>query len=102
MQRNWIGRSEGSRIDFTLEPRADGRADSKSAVPCFTTRVDTIYGCTYRWFWRRNMPNCVKWLPGCPEEKAVLAYQDSVKTLTNIDRASETLEKTGTYSRDAM
>ena len=39
MQRNWIGRSEGSEIDFSL----DG-SDQKIRV--FTTRVDTIYGAT--------------------------------------------------------
>src|SRR5690349_10835164 len=40
MQRNWIGRSEGTLVDF----RVDGAADSSITV--FTTRVDTIYGAT--------------------------------------------------------
>ena len=40
MQRNWIGRSEGAEIDFALEGQAD-------PVRVFTTRVDTIFGCTY-------------------------------------------------------
>jgi leucyl-tRNA synthetase len=40
MQRNWIGRSEGTLVDFKLE----GATDSTIAV--FTTRVDTIYGAT--------------------------------------------------------
>ncbi|MBV9402071.1 MAG: leucine--tRNA ligase [Bryobacterales bacterium] len=39
MQRNWIGRSEGSEIDFTLE-------GSGEKIRVFTTRVDTIYGAT--------------------------------------------------------
>ncbi|HEY6347476.1 MAG TPA: leucine--tRNA ligase [Bryobacteraceae bacterium] len=39
MQRNWIGRSEGSEIDFAL-------ADSGEQIRVFTTRVDTIYGAT--------------------------------------------------------
>jgi len=43
MQRNWIGRSEGSLVDFQLEGNA-GPAGSKISV--FTTRVDTIYGAT--------------------------------------------------------
>jgi leucyl-tRNA synthetase len=43
MQRNWIGRSEGALIEFTLEGSA-GPAGSK--IPVFTTRVDTIYGAT--------------------------------------------------------
>jgi leucyl-tRNA synthetase len=40
MQRNWIGRSEGTEVDFSVE----GEADSKIRV--FTTRVDTIFGAT--------------------------------------------------------
>jgi len=43
MQRNWIGRSEGTLVDFQLEGNA-GAAGSKISV--FTTRVDTIYGAT--------------------------------------------------------
>jgi leucyl-tRNA synthetase len=39
MQRNWIGRSEGTLVDFQL----DGATDS---ITVFTTRVDTIYGAT--------------------------------------------------------
>lgn len=39
MQRNWIGRSEGTEVDFRLE-------DGKTAIKVFTTRVDTIYGAT--------------------------------------------------------
>jgi leucyl-tRNA synthetase len=39
MQRNWIGRSEGTEIDFGLE-----RGTEKIRV--FTTRVDTIFGAT--------------------------------------------------------
>ncbi len=39
MQRNWIGRSEGTEVDFTLE-------GSDEKVRVFTTRVDTIFGAT--------------------------------------------------------
>jgi leucyl-tRNA synthetase len=39
MQRNWIGRSEGTEIDFGLE-------DSSEKIRVFTTRVDTIFGAT--------------------------------------------------------
>jgi leucyl-tRNA synthetase len=39
MQRNWIGRSEGAEIDFTL-------AGTGEEIRVFTTRVDTIYGAT--------------------------------------------------------
>ncbi len=39
MQRNWIGRSDGADVDFVV-PGAE-------PIRVFTTRVDTIYGCTY-------------------------------------------------------
>ncbi len=43
MQRNWIGRSEGTLVDFKL----DGATDpANSTITVFTTRVDTIYGAT--------------------------------------------------------
>jgi leucyl-tRNA synthetase len=43
MQRNWIGRSEGALVDFTLE----GATGAPGAtITVFTTRVDTIYGAT--------------------------------------------------------
>jgi leucyl-tRNA synthetase len=43
MQRNWIGRSEGTLVDFKLDC-ASGPAGSSISV--FTTRVDTIFGAT--------------------------------------------------------
>jgi leucyl-tRNA synthetase len=43
MQRNWIGRSEGTLVDFKL----DGAPDpATSSIAVFTTRVDTIFGAT--------------------------------------------------------
>ncbi len=41
-------RSEGAQVRFKLQPRSpDGRADPCAEIACFTTRIDTIYGCTY-------------------------------------------------------
>lgn len=39
-QRNWIGRSEGAEVVFYI-------ADTEEEIRVFTTRLDTIYGCTY-------------------------------------------------------
>ncbi|MDQ1389886.1 MAG: leucyl-tRNA synthetase, partial [Acidobacteriaceae bacterium] len=43
MQRNWIGRSEGTLVDFKLDGPAGAAG---SAISVFTTRVDTIFGAT--------------------------------------------------------
>ena len=43
MQRNWIGRSEGTLVDFKLEGSA---GPAGSTISVFTTRVDTIFGAT--------------------------------------------------------
>ncbi|HTV09498.1 MAG TPA: leucine--tRNA ligase [Candidatus Aquilonibacter sp.] len=40
MQRNWIGRSEGTEVEFAVA------ADSAKKIAVFTTRVDTIFGAT--------------------------------------------------------
>ena len=42
MQRNWIGRSEGTEVDFFL----DEQGSEKTRIRVFTTRVDTIFGAT--------------------------------------------------------
>jgi leucyl-tRNA synthetase len=42
MQRNWIGRSEGTDVDFFL----DDQRIEKTRIRVFTTRVDTIFGAT--------------------------------------------------------
>jgi len=43
MQRNWIGRSEGTEVDFFLD---ESSAETKKRIRVFTTRVDTIFGAT--------------------------------------------------------
>ncbi|MFH1174251.1 MAG: leucine--tRNA ligase [archaeon] len=40
MQKNWIGKSHGTLVNFTLD-------DAKTALPVFTTRPDTLYGVTF-------------------------------------------------------
>ncbi len=41
-QRNWIGRSEGAEITFTVSGK-----DEAQAIRVFTTRPDTVFGATY-------------------------------------------------------
>jgi leucyl-tRNA synthetase len=49
MQRNWIGRSEGTLIDFAVERRGGKKEEGIEGgdkITVFTTRVDTIFGAT--------------------------------------------------------
>mgnify|MGYP002031372300 CR=1 FL=1 len=46
MQRNWIGRSEGSRVTFSVVRDGEETDKPEEALSVFTTRVDTIYGAT--------------------------------------------------------
>jgi len=47
MQRNWIGRSEGTEVDFFLEEKgAEKQGNEQTRIRVFTTRVDTIFGAT--------------------------------------------------------
>ncbi len=69
MQRNWIGRSEGAEIDFRV-------SETEQKIKVFTTRVDTIFGCTY--------------VVLAPETKLVEVLKDKI---TNYDEVSEYIEE---------
>ncbi len=87
MQRNWIGRSEGAEAVFNL-------ADTKEKVTVFTTRIDTILGCTYLVIAPEN--TLVASLKDKIENWAeVESYITSLKNITEIERTSASKEKTG-------
>ncbi len=87
MQRNWIGRSEGAEIDFALKG-----VDKKIKV--FTTRVDTIFGCTYVVLAPEN--NLVMELkPDIKNWSEVSNYIEECKNKTDLQRTDLNKEKTG-------
>lgn len=48
MQKNWIGKSHGTEIDFEIvKPITDNRQPTTEVWPVFTTRPDTIFGVTF-------------------------------------------------------
>jgi len=97
MQANWIGRSEGTRLDFELVPRDDGTPDPCPSVPCFTTRVDTIYGCTYM-VMAPEYPDLLTLVAGLPEEQSVRDFITATAGESTADRAADTLEKNGVFT----
>ena len=46
MQKNWIGRSEGAEVRFKLQATSY-RLQDRESIKVFTTRPDTLFGCTY-------------------------------------------------------
>ncbi len=97
MQQNWIGRSEGTLVDFALVPRADGKPDPARAVPCFTTRVDTIFGCTYMVV-APEFPGLADMVAGLPEEDMVRAFVARAHKVATAERAAEARDKTGVFT----
>jgi leucyl-tRNA synthetase len=97
MQDNWIGRSEGTLVDFPLVPRADGRTDPIRAVTCYTTRVDTIYGCTYMVL-APEYPPLRALVQGLPEQDRVLAFAREAAVESLVSRTSDEAEKRGIFT----
>ena len=97
MQKNWIGRSEGTRADFGLVPRDDGTQDEAASVPCFTTRVDTIYGCTYMVL-APEYPSLKAMVKGLDQEADVLAFIEASAGESKVDRTDDTKEKNGVFT----
>ena len=89
IQTNWIGRSEGSDIEFKI----DGK-DLSFRV--FTTRADTLLGVTYVVLApEQELVDIIT----TPEQKeAVEAYKDYARKASEIDRLSTTREKTGVFT----
>ncbi len=97
MQRNWIGRSEGAAVQFELAPRADGRPDPWQTIECFTTRVDTIYGCTYMVL-APEYPHLDALVAGLPEAEAVQRFAAEAARQTAMERTADTGEKQGVFT----
>ncbi len=92
MQRNWIGRSTGAEVDFTIESAPDQPAET---VTVFTTRPDTLYGATF-FVVAADSPLAGQLVT--PEQRAAFdAYLAQVRRLTDIERQSTDREKTGVF-----
>ncbi len=86
-QRNWIGKSEGAEIDFQIK-------DSEEKIKVFTTRPDTIFGATYVVLAPEH-PLLASDELAITNKEEVESYIKEAKNKTEIERTSETKEKTG-------
>ena len=91
MQRNWIGRSQGTEVVFKVET-----AGKVTDVTIFTTRVDTIFGVTFMVLAPESE---LTPLLTTPEQKAAVdEYLAYVGKKTERERISETKTVTGVFS----
>ncbi|MEV0492526.1 leucine--tRNA ligase [Streptomyces atratus] len=102
-QRNWIGRSEGARVDFPV----DGAGD----ITVFTTRQDTLFGATYmvlapeHELVERIIPAAWPegthpvWTGGhATPAEAVTAYRKQAAAKSDVERQAEAKDKTGVFT----
>jgi leucyl-tRNA synthetase len=87
MQRNWIGRSEGAQIDFKV-------TGSDHVIPTFTTRPDTVFGITYMVLAAEH-PLVHELVKGTQQEEAVMAFVETARGRSHIERTDDTREKEG-------
>ena len=91
MQRNWIGKSEGTEVVFNTICE-----DRQMPVTIFTTRVDTIFGVTFMVLAPES--ELVDQLTSSGQKEAVEAYLKEVRKKTERERISETKSVSGVFS----
>ena len=90
MQRNWIGKSDGVEISFSL--KGSGRK-----IKCFTTRVDTIFGATFialSW----NHPLINELIVESPNKDKIKAFIEKVKNQPLSARMMDSFAKIGIFT----
>jgi len=79
-QRNWIGRSEGTEVEFSV-------ADSDVKFTIFTTRADTMFGVTFMVLAPES--DYVAQVTTDGQKKEVEEYLEYVKKRTELERMSD-------------
>ena len=90
MQTHWIGRSEGTNINFSVE-------NSDKVISVFTTRPDTIFGCTYMALPPEH-PYIVEWLKETDPSSPLHTFCKKVVNLDKMERTSDETTKEGMFS----
>ncbi|RYG32147.1 leucine--tRNA ligase, partial [bacterium] len=87
LQKNWIGRSEGAEVDFTI----DGKT-----VTVFTTRPDTLFGATYMVLAPEHP--FVPEITTAEQKDAVETYQKAISSKSDMDRGDLNKDKSGVFT----
>ncbi len=89
MQKNWIGRSKGANIDFSI-------VDFKSIIRVFTTRPDTIFGSTFVTLSPEH-PLCEELCKNTKWEQGWIELRDECSKLSEFERINMLKEKKGVF-----
>lgn len=98
MQTNWIGRSEGAEVDFTLcDAEGDPIPGDEGKITVFTTRADTLFGNTF-FLLAPEYKGLMELVEGTEYEAAVREVVEGAKHISAVERAQGTLEKHGAFT----
>ncbi|WP_203361427.1 leucine--tRNA ligase [Bacillus sp. REN10] len=89
MQRNWIGRSEGAEVTFSIEGHEE-------TFTVFTTRPDTLFGATYAVLAPEHP--FVQNITTAEQQQAVTNYIDEIKSKSDLERTDLAKHKTGVFT----
>lgn len=97
MQREWIGRSEGARFSFAVDGSTDEAGKARS-FEVFTTRPDTLFGCTYAVLSPEHA--LVETITTAAQRDAVTAYRQASAKKSERDRTMQAADapKTGAFT----
>lgn len=90
MQRNWIGKSTGAEVDFSV---ADAEG---STIRVFTTRPDTLFGATYMVLAPEHA--LVESITSDEQKSAVKLYQEQAAHKSELERTELAKNKTGVFT----
>jgi len=93
MQRNWIGKSYGTRIRFDVFDEAGNKIDE---LETFTTRPDTVFGVEYVVLAAEH-PKVRQWTKSASYEKDVYGFLIKVEKESLIERTQEGDAKNGVF-----
>jgi len=94
MQQNWIGKSLGTEVEFTVEAPVEAAA---RPLRVFTTRVDTIFGCTAV-FLAPEHPLVAEIVAHSPSSEQLKREVERVKASAVRARVEVNLEKQGVFT----